>query len=167
MYLGPVCSAWKYITSRKFFLLDVANERNLINLGMHFQAKLPNSERPQWFYFVLGPCVKYRSSISSASSLLTTPNEFSTFSRKRDGLSTVKIKHSMGFVLFLILSGRLRHFQMRGVGDSCIPQTTESFRCMAWAWAQQSVQCNPHEDHVWGGTEGWRWASTMWCVSLR
>ena len=118
------CWACKCTISSKFFLLDAADERNLINLGMHFQANLPNFEGPQWFYFVLGPCVKYRSSISSTSSLLTTPNELSILSRKRDRLSTVQIKRGMGFVLFLILAGRLRHFQRRGVGDSCIAQAS-------------------------------------------
>ena len=156
MYLGPVCWACKYTISRKFFLLDAADERNLIKLGMHFQAKLPNFEGPQRFYFVLGPCVKYRSSISSVSSLLTTPNEFSIVSQERETLSTVQIKYSMGFVIFLILSGRLRHFQRRGVGESCIPQAIESFPCMAQAWAQQPVQCNPHASHVCGGAGEWR-----------
>lgn len=50
-----------------------ADERNLIKLGMHFQAKFTNFERLLRFYFVLGPCVNYRPSISSVSSLLTTP----------------------------------------------------------------------------------------------
>lgn len=50
-----------------------ADERNLIKLGMHFQAKFTNFERPLQFYCVLGPCVNDRSSISSASSLLSTP----------------------------------------------------------------------------------------------
>lgn len=50
-----------------------ADERKLIKLGMHFQAKFTNFERPLRFYFVFRPCVNYRSSISSASSLLTTP----------------------------------------------------------------------------------------------
>lgn len=168
MYLGPVCWACKYTISRKCFLLDAADERNLINFGMHFQAKLPNFEGPQWFYFVLGTCVKYRSSISSTSSLLTTPNEFNIVSRNRSRLSTVQIKCSMGFVLFLILSGRLRHFQSRRVGDSCILQAMESSPCMVRAWAVQlSVRCNYHAGHVCRGTGEQRWTSAVRCVSLR
>lgn len=67
-------------------------------------------------------------------------NEFSIVSRKIDRLSTVQIKHSMGFVLFLIFSGKLRHFQRRWVGDSNTPQAVQSCPCRAQAWAQQSVQ---------------------------
>lgn len=164
MCLGPVCWACKYTIARKIFLLDTADERNLINLGMHFQAKLPNFEGPQWLYFVLGTCVKYRYSISSTSSLLTTPNEFSIVSRKRDRLSIAQIKYSMGFVHFLILSGRLRAFQRK---DRCIPQAIESFPRMAQAWAQQSVDCKPHAGHVCRGAGEKRWTSTVCCVSLR
>lgn len=131
MYLGPVCCACKYTISRMCFHSDVADERNLIKLGMHFQAKLLNSEGPQPFYFVLGPCVKNRSSISRASSLLTTETEFSRVSGKRDRISRVQIRHSIASALFLILSGRLRHFQRRGVRDTCIPQATESFPWVA------------------------------------
>lgn len=88
---------------------------------MHIQAKLPNFEQPLWFSFVLGPYVKDRPSISSSSSILTTPNVFSIVSRKRYRLSTVQIKHSMGFVLSLFLSVKFRHFLRRGMGDRCIP----------------------------------------------
>lgn len=116
---------------------------------------------------MLGPCVKYSSSISSTSALLTTPNDFSIVSRKADRLSTVQIKCSMAFVLFLILSGRLRHFQRRGVGDSCISWAIESFPCMARAWAQQSVRCNYHAGHVCGGAGERRRTPTVGCVSLR
>lgn len=49
-----------------------ADERNLIKLGMHFQAKFTNFERPLQFCGVLGACVNYTSSISSASSLLSS-----------------------------------------------------------------------------------------------
>lgn len=32
MFLGPVCWAWKYTISKKFFPLEAEDEKNLINL---------------------------------------------------------------------------------------------------------------------------------------
>lgn len=167
MYLGPVCGACKYTLSRKFFLLDAADERNLIKLGMHFQAELPNFERPQQFYFVLGPCVKYRSSISSASSLLTTPDEFSIVSRKRDRLSTVQIKHSMGFSAFPQPFWEAQTFpeerggiQLHSSGNWILPLHGTSL-------GSAIRQRNPHARHVCGDAGEWRWTSTACCGSLR
>lgn len=164
MYLGPVCRACKYTLSRNFFVLDAADERNLIKLGMHFQAKLPNFEGPQRFYFVLGPCVKYRSSISSASSLLTTQNEFSIVSRKRDRLSAVQIKHSMGFCAFPQTFWEAQTFpeerggiQLHSSGNWILPLHGTSL-------GSAICQRNPHARHVCGDAGERRWTSTA-CVA--